>query len=237
MFDSGGVVRVQLKWLIVAALILGLGLAWFLAEGFTVPMSFPTLDPDEIGTTTDQPANGTEVATFGSGCFWCTEAVFQRMKGVQSAVSGYSGGSVANPTYEQVCSGTTGHAEVVQVTVDAAVISYPELLELFWRSHDPTTRNRQGHDIGSQYRSAIFTHSERQRELAERYKQKIDAAGVFAAPLVTQIVPFTVFYPAEADHQNYYAENSRQPYCRAIIRPKLDKLRQVFENKLKSDSP
>jgi peptide-methionine (S)-S-oxide reductase len=198
-----------------------------------VPENFPVLTPDETGPEAKPAAGITEVATFGSGCFWCTEAVFQQLKGVQKVVSGYSGGAMPNPTYEQVCGGATGHAEVIQVTFDPAVVSYPELLEVFWRSHDPTTRNRQGNDVGTQYRSAVFYHSDRQRELAERYKAKIDAAGVFGAPIVTEIVPFTTFYPAEGYHQNYYADNSRQPYCQAIIGPKLDKLKKVFGEKLK----
>jgi peptide-methionine (S)-S-oxide reductase len=161
--------------------------------------------------------------------------VFQQIKGVTKVVSGYSGGPVPNPTYAQVCSGTSGHAEVVQVTFDPAVVSYPELLEVFWRSHDPTTRDRQGHDSGPQYRSVVFTHSDRQRRLAEAYKRLIDAAGVYPNPLVTEIVPFTAFYPAEADHQNYFASNPRQPYCRAVIGPKVEKLRAVFRDMLKGD--
>ena len=159
--------------------------------------------------------------------------MFQQMKGVQKVVSGYSGGTVKNPTYQQVCSGSTGHAEVVQVTFDPSVVSYPQLLEVFWRTHDPTTRNRQGGDIGTQYRSAIFYHSETQRKLAELYKEKIDAAGVFRSPLVTEIVPFTEFYPAEDYHQNYYADHSSKPYCERIIGPKLEKLKKVFHDRLK----
>jgi peptide-methionine (S)-S-oxide reductase len=204
-------------------------------DDFTMPENFPTLDPAETGPAPAPPADGTELATFGSGCFWCTEAVFQQLKGVRKVESGYSGGPVPNPTYRQVCTGDTGHAEVVQVTFDPKVISYPELLEVFWRSHDPTTLNRQGHDAGPQYRSAIFYHSERQKELAERYKQKIDAAGVFLRPVVTEIAPFTAFYPAESEHQNYYASNPRAGYCRVVIAPKVEKLRQVFRDRLKPD--
>ena len=204
-------------------------------EEFTMPEKFPVLDPVEVGADPATPDGGTELATFGSGCFWCTEAVFQQMKGVRKVESGYSGGAVPFPTYEQVCTGRTGHAEVVQVTFDPKVISYPELLEVFWRSHDPTTKDRQGNDSGPQYRSAIFTHTDRQRELAERYKQKIDAAGVFRAPVVTEISPYTVFYPATADHQNFYASNPRQGYCRVVIGPKVEKLRKVFQDKLKAE--
>ena len=203
---------------------------------------FPVLKSEEVAgaatgaaapVSTPAPA-GKELATFGSGCFWCTEAVFQQLKGVSKVVSGYSGGRVANPTYQQVCTGTTGHAEVIQVTFDPSVISYPELLEAFWRSHDPTTLNRQGNDHGTQYRSVIFTHNDKQKQLAEVYKRKIDAAGVFSSPLVTEIVPFAAFYPAEDYHQNYFNANSRQPYCRAVIQPKLDKFRAVFKEKLKA---
>ena len=157
------------------------------------------------------------------------------MKGVHKVESGYSGGAEPFPTYEQVCTGRTGHAEVVQVTFDPKVISYPELLEVFWRSHDPTTPDRQGNDRGPQYRSAVFTHSDRQQQLAERYKQKIDAACVFRSPVVTEITPYTVFYPATADHQNFYASNPRQGYCRVVIGPKVEKLRKVFQDKLKAE--
>ena len=175
---------------------------------------------------------GKATATFGAGCFWCTEAVFQQLKGVQSVVSGYTGGSVKNPTYQQVCSGTTGHAEAIQVHYDPSAISYEELLEVFWKTHDPTTQDQQGNDFGPQYRSAIFYHDGEQKALAEHYKQKLDASGLFPAPIVTEIVPSTEFYPAEAYHQNYYNQNASQPYCRAVIRPKLAKLHELFSEKL-----
>jgi peptide-methionine (S)-S-oxide reductase len=221
-------------WLVPATLVAAVvGLSP--QGGFTVPEHFPVLEPAEIGAGAVPPTAGPELATFGSGCFWCTEAVFRQMRGVKSVVSGYSGGSVPNPTYEDVCDGVTGHAEVVQVAFDPAVVTYPELLEVFWRSHDPTTRNRQGNDVGTQYRSVIFYHNDRQRELAEKYRQKIDAAGVYSSPLVTEIAPFTAFYPAEASHQDFYANNRNQPYCRAVIGPKLDKLRKVFREKLKAE--
>jgi peptide-methionine (S)-S-oxide reductase len=177
---------------------------------------------------------GIEKATFGSGCFWCTEAVFQELKGVYRVQSGYSGGHVKDPTYEQVCSGTTGHAEVVQVSFDPAEISYAELLEVFWHSHDPTTLNRQGNDVGTQYRSAIFYHNDQQRELAEHYQQQLDKASAFNAPIVTEIVPYRQFYPGESYHQNYYADNPRQPYCSVVIRPKVEKIKKVFQDKLRS---
>jgi peptide-methionine (S)-S-oxide reductase len=199
---------------------------------FTPPETFPILEPEEVAAAAPTPG-GTELATFGSGCFWCTEAVFLQLKGVTKVVSGYSGGTTPDPTYLDICSGATGHAEVVQVTFDPAVISYPELLEVFWRSHDPTTKDRQGNDEGPQYRSVVFTHSDRQKELAGKYKAKIETAKVFAKPVVTEIAPLTTFYPAEVEHQDYYARNSGQGYCRAIIAPKVEKLRAVFRDKLK----
>lgn len=174
-----------------------------------------------------------EVATFGNGCFWCTEAVFEELKGVESAVSGYSGGRVPNPTYEQVCTGATGHAEVIQITYDPAVITFPELLEVFWKTHDPTTLNQQGPDHGTQYRSAVFYHSDEQRELAEKYKQRLDESGAFDAPIVTEITKFQKFYPAEDYHQQYFQDNPRQPYCRAVVKPKVVKFRKAFHEKLK----
>ena len=196
------------------------------------PPIFPA--PDPAGPEAPGPLpGGLQQATFGSGCFWCSEAVFQRLEGVRSVVPGYSGGDVKNPAYEQVSTGTTGHAEVVQLTYDPEVISYADLLEVFWRTHDPTTPNRQGHDVGPQYRSVIFYHNDDQRRLAEHYKAKLDEAGAFAAPLVTEIVPFRAFYPAEAYHRNYFNDNPRQPYCSLVIRPKVEKFKQVFHDKLK----
>ncbi|HVL11192.1 MAG TPA: peptide-methionine (S)-S-oxide reductase MsrA [Gemmata sp.] len=218
--------------ILLTAAGLAAAVAYLPRGDFAVPEHFPVLAPEEIAAA---PADGEELATFGSGCFWCTEAVFQQMKGVRKVVSGYSGGSKPNPTYKEVCGGDTGHAEVVQVTFDPAVISYPELLEVFWRSHDPTTPNRQGHDVGTQYRSVVFYHSERQKQLAELYKRKIDAAAVYSSPVVTEIAPFAAFYPAESYHQEYYANNAGQPYCRAVIGPKLDKLRQVFRDRLNAN--
>lgn len=176
---------------------------------------------------------GTQTATFGTGCFWCTEAIFESLKGVLKAQSGYSGGHVANPTYEQVCSGETGHAECIQVTYDPKVISYDELLEAFWESHDPTTLNRQGADAGTQYRSAIFYHNDEQKRLAEAYKQKLNASGSFKDPIVTEITAFTKFYPAENYHQDYFKLNGHAPYCQFVIAPKVEKFKKVFKDKLK----
>jgi peptide-methionine (S)-S-oxide reductase len=174
-----------------------------------------------------------ETATFGGGCFWCTEAVFQEVKGVHTVVSGYAGGTVDNPTYYQVCSGTTGHAEVIQITFDPAVISYAEVLDVFWRTHDPTTLNRQGPDTGPQYRSVIFYHNDQQGAIAEQTKRELDASGLWKKPIVTEIVPLTKFYEAEDYHQDYYLQNRYQPYCFVMIDPKLKKFRKEFADKRK----
>jgi peptide-methionine (S)-S-oxide reductase len=172
-------------------------------------------------------------ATFGEGCFWCSEAVFQNLKGVKSVVSGYSGGTVENPTYEDVCTGRTGYAEVIQVTYDPAVISFEDLLKVFWQTHDPTTLNRQGHDSGTQYRSAIFYHSGDQRRVAEQYKQQLDASKTFKDPIVTEITAFKNFFPAEKYHQNYFNANPTQQYCQFVIRPKVEKFNKEFKAMLK----
>ncbi|WP_462254582.1 peptide-methionine (S)-S-oxide reductase MsrA [Ferruginibacter sp.] len=174
-----------------------------------------------------------DTATFGTGCFWCTEAIFQQLEGVEKVVSGYSGGHVVNPTYEEVCSKTTGHAECLQVFYDPAKISYDELLKVFWEVHDPTTLNRQGADAGPQYRSVIFYKNEAEKALAEKYKAELDKSGAWDNPIVTTLEPMTVFYPAEAYHQNYYNNNTSQGYCQFVIRPKLEKFEKVFKDKLK----
>ena len=173
------------------------------------------------------------IATFGAGCFWCVEAVFLNLKGVSKVVSGYSGGHVKNPTYKKVCSGTTGHAEVCQIYFDLEVISYKELLEVFWKTHDPTTLNRQGNDNGTQYRSVIFYHDEEQKSLAETYKIKLNESGAYDNPVVTEISEYSKIYIAEDYHQNYYNSNPLLPYCQFVIQPKLDKFREVFSNKMK----
>lgn len=177
----------------------------------------------------------TDTATLAAGCFWCVEAVFQELKGVLSVTSGYTGGKIKNPTYREVCSGLTGHAEACQIIFDPAVITYDELLEAFWSSHDPTTLNRQGADQGTQYRSAIFYHNEDQKKLAESYKAKLNAENAFDKPIVTEISPASVFYKAEDYHQNYYNENGDAPYCTFVIAPKLEKFRKVFKDKIKSN--
>jgi peptide-methionine (S)-S-oxide reductase len=172
-------------------------------------------------------------ATFGAGCFWCVEAVFQRLEGVEKVVSGYSGGSTDHPDYAQVCTGATGHAEVCQITYDPARISYDELLEVFWKTHDPTTKNRQGNDIGTQYRSVIFYHDEEQRRLAQEYKDKLNVGGIWDSPVQTEIVPFGKFWPAEAYHQNYYNNHPEQGYCSTVITPKIRKFESIFKNRLR----
>ena len=176
---------------------------------------------------------GSDTVTFGAGCFWCVEAIFDQLNGVSSVVSGYSGGQIKNPSYKEVCNGTTGHAEVCQVVYDPKVISFETLLEVFWSTHDPTTLNRQGADVGTQYRSAIFYHNDEQKTIAETYKSKLDSSGAFDDPIVTEITAFETFYPAEDYHQEYFELNGEQPYCRAVIRPKVDKFQKVFKDKLK----
>jgi peptide-methionine (S)-S-oxide reductase len=176
----------------------------------------------------------TDTATFGNGCFWCTEAVFQQLNGVVSATSGYSGGHVANPSYEEVCEKNTGHAEALQIVYDPSVITFDELLEVFWQTHDPTTLNRQGNDVGPQYRSVIFYHGDKQKERAEHYKAELDKSGAFNQPIVTAIEPFKNFYVAEDYHQNYFKNNGNAPYCYFVIRPKLEKFEKVFKSKLKN---
>lgn len=175
----------------------------------------------------------TDTATLANGCFWCTEAIFQQLKGVLKVTSGYSGGHVVNPTYKEVTTGTTGHAECIQIVYDPTLISFDELLEVFWQTHDPTTLNRQGNDVGPQYRSAVFYHNKEQKEKAEKYKEELNKSGAFDKPIVTEIAPFTSFYTAENYHQDYYNNNGSQPYCYYVIRPKLEKFQKVFKNKLK----
>lgn len=204
-------------------------------------VSFSGCDKGETNANSDEKTLMKEVmnmenlhkATFGSGCFWCTEAIFERLNGVVKVESGYSGGKVKNPTYDEVCSGTTGHAEVTQITFDPSIISFDELLEVFWKTHDPTTLNRQGNDIGTQYRSVIFYHNEEQKELAEKYKAELNESGAWDNPIVTEISPFTNFYSAEGYHQDYYANNPNQGYCAYVIAPKVEKFEMVFKDKLK----
>jgi len=188
----------------------------------------------ESGVTNNM--DSLQIATFGSGCFWCTEAIFERVNGVVKVESGYSGGTVENPSYQEVCTGTTGHAEVTQITYDPSVISFDELLEIFWKTHDPTTLNKQGNDVGTQYRSVIFYHNEEQKELAEKYKSELNKSGAWDNPIVTEISPFTKFYSAEGYHQDYYENNPNQGYCAFVITPKVEKFEKVFKDKLKNNT-
>jgi peptide-methionine (S)-S-oxide reductase len=178
-------------------------------------------------------SNQTEVATLAGGCFWCLEAVYKELKGVQKVVSGYAGGKVANPSYKAVCTGTTGHAEVVQITFDPAVVSFEDLLKVFFTIHDPTTLNRQGYDVGTQYRSAIFYHNPEQKASAEQVIKQLEADHLWDDPIVTEVTPLDVFYPAEDYHQNYFENNPTQPYCRAVVAPKVAKFRKYFLDRLK----
>jgi peptide-methionine (S)-S-oxide reductase len=185
-----------------------------------------------VALNNNKNTNKMDTITFGAGCFWCVEAVYQRLKGVQSVTSGYMGGKMKNPTYREVCSGLTGHAEVCQITYDPKVISFETLLEVFWQTHDPTTLNRQGADVGTQYRSAVFTHSDEQLRQAQEWKSKLNDKQVFPNPIVTQIEKASDFYPAEDYHQDYYNQNGTEPYCQIVIKPKMDKFLKVFKDKL-----
>jgi peptide-methionine (S)-S-oxide reductase len=182
----------------------------------------------------NESGDGTQLATFGAGCFWCVEAVFQELEGVISVESGYCGGQVKNPTYQQVCTGQTGHAEVCQIRFDPKKISFDELLEVFWKTHDPTTLNRQGPDVGTQYRSVIFYHDDQQKQQAAARKAQLNAAKLWPRPIVTEISPIQPFYKAEAYHQNYFVDNPRQPYCQMVVGPKVSKFRKIFRDKLKT---
>ena len=178
--------------------------------------------------------HNTDTATFANGCFWCTEAIFQDVQGVEKVTSGYTDGHTKNPTYKEVCSGQTGHAEALQIVYNPSVVSFDELLEIFWKTHDPTTLNRQGNDVGTQYRSGIYYHTIEQKQKAAHYKAELDQSGAFDNPIVTEIKAFTVFYPAEDYHQQYFNNNENQnPYCSIVIRPKVDKFKKIFKNKLK----
>lgn len=187
---------------------------------------------EEIKQTMEN--NNLELATFGAGCFWCVEAIFQRIDGVEKVVSGYAGGQVKNPSYKEVCQGNTGHAEVCQLSYDPSVVSFEELLEVFWQTHDPTTLNRQGNDVGTQYRSVVFYHNSEQKELTKKYKKKLNEAKVYPDPIVTEIAAFKKMYIAEDYHQNYFNENGSQPYCSFVIQPKVEKFQKVFKDKLKN---
>ncbi|MBS1777250.1 MAG: peptide-methionine (S)-S-oxide reductase MsrA [Bacteroidetes bacterium] len=221
----------KIKWLFGAVLVV-LQLTACAQKHVEQSKTFQTMN-EKNETKQEQKI---DTATFGAGCFWCTEAQFQQLDGVVKVESGYSGGAIENPTYKQVCSGNTGHAEVSNIYFDPSKISYDELLAAFWVAHDPTQLNRQGNDVGTQYRSVIFYHNEEQRKKAESYKQKLNQEHAFNGEVVTEISPFTKFFKAENYHQNYYNDNSSQPYCVWVVQPKLDKFRKVFKDKLKANT-
>jgi peptide-methionine (S)-S-oxide reductase len=179
--------------------------------------------------------NNTETATLANGCFWCSEAIFKRLKGIESVLPGYAGGTVKNPSYDEVCMENTGHAESIQVKFDPRIISFEKILNIFWHTHNPTTLNRQGNDIGTQYRSAIFFHDEKQKAIAEKSKKDIEQAGLYKDPIVTEITPFKNFYIAEDYHKNYYDKHQEVPYCNFVIDPKIHKLLQHYRNDMKED--
>ena len=180
-----------------------------------------------------EPNKTLATATLGTGCFWCTEAVFQQLQGVEKVASGYSGGQAENPTYKQVCNGDTGHAECLNVEFDPSIISFEDLLEVFWKTHDPTTLNRQGNDVGTQYRSVVFYHNEEQKKIVENQIVELDKSGSWNNPIVTTLEPFVKFYPAEDYHQDYFNNNGGNPYCQMVVRPKVEKFEKVFKDKLK----
>ncbi len=188
---------------------------------------------NSIQTNTLMENNKFDTATFGGGCYWCTEAQYQLLEGVITVSSGFSGGTVKNPTYQEVCEGNTGHAEVIQVVYDSTVLTYTDILYAFFSSHDPTQLNKQGDDIGTQYRSVIFYHNEEQRLIAEQIKNELDKSGAYNEPVVTEISPFNIFYKAEDYHQNYFNQNGSQPYCQFVVAPKVEKFKKVFKDKLK----
>ena len=199
---------------------------------YLISCNTTSVESKELINTTIKQQN-MDTITFGAGCFWCVEAIFSDLNGVDKVISGYAGGTVKNPSYKEVCTGNTGHAEVCQVIYNPEIITYKELLEVFWQVHDPTTLNRQGGDVGTQYRSAIFYHTNEQKEIAEEYKKVLNNEKVFPNPIVTEITAFTNFYPAEDYHQDYFELNGENPYCQAVVRPKLEKFRKVFKDKLK----
>ena len=219
----------------LTSVILGLGTLLSCAQKSPSTTSI-NMNNNTMETKDPSISANMQTATFANGCFWCTEAIFEELDGVMSATSGYSGGTIENPTYKDIGTGETGHAECLQIVYDPAKITFDELLEVFWETHDPTTLNRQGADVGTQYRSAIFYHNAEQKEKAEKYKAELDKSGAFSRPIVTEITAFSKFYPAEDYHQQYYENNNNtNPYCRVVIQPKLEKFRKVFKDKLKAN--
>jgi peptide-methionine (S)-S-oxide reductase len=222
--------------LIITAIPLLSGVMSFISCAFTEGKNKTMSTNSTLTTSITNVTDGlvTDTATFGAGCFWCVEAIFQQVEGVLKVKSGYCGGHVKNPTYEEVCSKTTGHAEVAQIVFDPKVISYDELLEVFWQTHDPTTLNRQGNDVGPQYRSSVFYHNDEQKKKAEFYKEQLDKSGAFGKPIVTTIEAYKNYSEAENYHQNYYNLNkNNNPYCYYVIKPKLDKFEKVFKDKMR----
>ncbi len=213
--------------------VVAMGLFGSLFLGATVGLHKANAEDTKAQGTKKDTDSKMKQATFGGGCFWCTEAVFQRLKGVEKVVSGYSGGHVENPTYKQVCTKKTGHAEVIQITYDPTVVEFKELLEVFWKTHDPTTKNKQGADEGPQYRSVIFYHDDEQKAIAEEYKEKLDKAKIFNRKIVTEISPLINFYAAEDYHQNYFNDNPQNPYCQNVVAEKVAKFRAIFGDKEK----
>lgn len=225
---------------VIATLLVGATVAGYLSADQVSESPPPSASSEtslQVETKTMNHNENLAKATFGNGCFWCTEAVFENVRGVESVVSGYSGGKIENPTYKEVCTGATGHAEGVQITYDPEQVTYSELLEIFWKTHDPTTLNRQGNDVGTQYRSAVFYHDDEQRAAAEELKQNLDASGAYDDPIVTEITAFETFYPAEDYHQQYFQLHGHEPYCRMVVQPKVEKFRKVFADKLKGSEP
>lgn len=227
--------RIQTSSVVIAAVVVGVWLQASVRADGTETTNSP--NEQQAIRAAESPAPEKvqlEQATFGLGCYSCAEAIFERLKGVQSVVVGYSGGSVKNPTDEQIHSGLSGHAEVVQIGYDPKVISYDELLEVFWKVHDPTTLNRQGKNAGTQYRSVIFYHTDKQRQLAERYKEKLNASHAFARPIVTEIAAYKEFYPAAKPHQGFFRLNPKDEYCTLVIRPKVEAFEKVFADKVQT---
>jgi peptide-methionine (S)-S-oxide reductase len=220
---------------ILMVMILGAGCSRMDLSYSKSPAENPARSMKKETAKTNMESNpGFKLATFGGGCFWCTEAIFQRLNGVEKVVSGYSGGHVEHPTYEQVCTGTTGHAESIQITYDPSKVTYDALLEVFWKTHNPTEGNRQGNDVGTQYRSVVFYHDAEQKKLAEAYKTELEAQKIWDRPIVTEIVPFSKFWAAEDYHQNYYNNNTSKGYCTVVITPKIEKFKKIFKDRLKT---
>ncbi len=216
--------------------VIGLVLSGFASIAQDRQNKLKKMNQENVNVKVETPPLVTSsIATFGAGCFWCVEAVFQKLKGVEKVESGYMGGKIKDPSYKDVCTGLTGHAEVCQITYNPQKISFEDLLEVFWKTHDPTTLNRQGNDVGTQYRSAIFYHDDTQKRIAQKYKEELNTSGAFNAPIVTTFEPVSVFYKAENYHQDYFNLNGSNPYCQLVVKPKVEKFQKVFKDKVKKD--